>query len=174
MKLIVNMFGPPGSGKSTTATGLFYLMKLAGKNVEYVPEVAKALTYEERHRTLNCQAYIHGKQLRDLQRLHGKVDIAVTDSPTLLSYIYGKRYGNYPDSFYQFVVDQFKLMPSINFLIERTKIYNPSGRNQTESESNEIGNEIKLMLDSLEIPYISVQGDAEAPTKIMEHLKSFT
>lgn len=173
MTLIVNMFGAPGSGKSTTAAGLFYLLKLAGKSVEYVPEVAKAFTYEERHKTLGFQAYIHGKQLRDLQRLMDKVDIIVTDSPTLLSYVYAARSNLrmphiYPDSFYDFIADQFKMMPSVNFLIERVKPYSPVGRNQTEEESSQIGREIKGLLERLEIGFWTLKGDENAPKSALE------
>lgn len=173
MTVIVNMFGAPGAGKSTTATGLFYLLKTAGKSVEYIPEVAKWFTYEERMLTLKCQPYIHAKQLRDLERVDGKVDIAVTDSPTLLSVVYGPRgRRKYPNNFYEFVIDHFKSMKSINFMIYRTKDFSPIGRNQTEEQSDEIGIEIERMLDTLEIPHFTLLGDENAPKLAMEKVLS--
>lgn len=66
--LVVNLFGGPGSGKSTCAAGVFTLLKLSGVNAELVTEYAKDLTWEKRHVTLANQHYIFGKQLQRLKR----------------------------------------------------------------------------------------------------------
>lgn len=54
---VINLYGGPGTGKSTTAAMLFAKMKLAGFNCEYVPEFAK---------DLNAAVNILKKGLQDL------------------------------------------------------------------------------------------------------------
>lgn len=44
--LVVNLFGGPGCGKSTTMARLFADLKTRGLNVEMVSEFAKDLVYE--------------------------------------------------------------------------------------------------------------------------------
>ena len=152
MTLIVNLFGAPGAGKSTTAAGLFHLLKVNGVNCEYVTEFAKDLTWEKRHLTLKSQPYIFGKQLRNIERLLGQVEVIVTDSLLLLSVFYGRKYANYPESFYQGIIDIVSELNSINYLLTRVKKYNPMGRNQTEQESDEIAKELFQLLEKLEVP----------------------
>ncbi len=55
---VVNLFGGPSAGKSTTAAGVFALLKLHDLRSELVTEFAKDLTWEKREKTLNNQYYI--------------------------------------------------------------------------------------------------------------------
>lgn len=43
MTSVINLIGGPGSGKSTTAAGLFFRMKSMGVRCELVTEYAKEL-----------------------------------------------------------------------------------------------------------------------------------
>ncbi len=52
---IINLLGGPGSGKSTTAAGLFNIMKTEGMSVEFAGEFAKDLTWSERKFCLTDQ-----------------------------------------------------------------------------------------------------------------------
>ena len=47
MTKIINLYGAPGSGKSTIASGLFFHMKMAGLNVELASEYIKSKVFEE-------------------------------------------------------------------------------------------------------------------------------
>ena len=60
--IVINIFGAPGAGKSTTAAALFALMKLEGYKVELVTEHAKDLTYSESFKELNDQLKVFGEQ----------------------------------------------------------------------------------------------------------------
>lgn len=162
--LIVNIFGGPGAGKSTTRAGVFQTLKIAGVNCEEVTEVAKNLTWEKRHKTLELQAYIHGKQLRDMERLFGQVDVIITDSPTLLCRFYGLKYApdRYDPTFWDFIANQFKRMGGINYYVNRANPYNPAGRNQTEDEAKQFDVDLREMLDELEIQYTQITADREA------------
>ena len=58
---IINLFGGPGCGKSTTASGIFYELKKRGYECELSPEFAKDKVWEDSLRTLDDQIYIFGK-----------------------------------------------------------------------------------------------------------------
>lgn len=176
MTLIVNLFGAPGAGKSTTRADVFRRLKQSGVNAEEVYEHAKKLTYSKRQMELKCQPYIAGKQLRDMEVLMGNVDVIITDSPLLLCYYYTRKYrpDAYPAAFDTFVLEQFKAMGGLNFYIERVNPYVASGRNQTEGESDEIGHELHDLLHAQGIDYGIVSGDPSAgaliASAIMAHL----
>ena len=153
--IVVNIFGGPGIGKSTTAFKVCSILKERQINCELVTEQAKNFTWEDRHTTLECQPYIFGKQLRDLWRLRNKVDIAVTDAPLLLSLIYFKS-EDWPDSFFPYVVDQFNTFDNMNFLLDRNKPYSEVGRNQTEDQAKQIDLQIKVLLDYLKLKFVEL------------------
>lgn len=158
MTKIINLFAGPGAGKSTTASGIFYLMKSMGINCELILEYAKDLTWEKRTQAISNQVYVFGKQVQRLERVMNQVDYIITDSPILLSLIYNN---NEPLSFSQYVVDKFKSYHNINFFIKRDKDYNPAGRNQTLEEAIEIDNVILDILDANYIPYKIINSDTD-------------
>jgi hypothetical protein len=82
---IVNLFGGPGTGKSTNAALSFGKLKVRGITAEYISEFAKDLVWEERHHALGYQPYLSAKQIYRIQRVIGKVPVIITDSPILLS-----------------------------------------------------------------------------------------
>lgn len=168
---VINLFGSPGTGKSTTASGLFYLMKLAGCSVELVTEFAKDLVWAEHHKTLAEETLlIFGEQNHRLNRLRGKVEFAITDSPLPTALFYMPK--DFPASFSPFAMDIFNSYNNINFFMTRTKKYNPIGRNQTEEESDQIAKDISLFLWSKAIPHITTPADGTAPHNIYEVIAS--
>lgn len=163
---VINLFAGPGSGKSTTAAGIFYLMKSRyGINCEYVSEYAKLLAWENQKEKLSDQLYITAKQNRGLERLIGKVEYAISDSPLLLGIHYATNYKL--ESFEKLVVELFNSYDNINFFINRKKKYNPAGRFQTEEQAIEIDYKIKELLWYLDIPFIEIDGDTNAAEKIV-------
>lgn len=141
MTTFINIFGGPGSGKSTTAARLFHEMKIAGYDVELVTEVAKDLTWEKRIETLKIQPYVTIKQYRNLVRLKGKVDYVISDSPIVLGLVYADLYNmDLPKSYWDFIRDLHDeiLEPSINVLLRRSFKYQENGRNQNEEGAIEL------------------------------------
>lgn len=165
---IINLFAGPGSGKSTTAAGLFYLMKSNQYNVELITEYAKDLTWENRSRTLDNQIYVFAKQYHRIFRLTDKVEWVITDSPILLSLVYAKQV---PESFKQLVLDTWKSQNNISFFINRLKAYSIVGRSQTKDESIQIDNQIKEVLKQHKIIYKQINGDLEAPSVVFKELR---
>lgn len=143
--IVVNLYGGPGTGKSTTAAAIFSMLKQRGINAEYVPEFAKDLTWHGRQETLRDQVYVLGKQQHKLFMLKDQVDVIVTDSPVLLTLHYGKN--SFP-SLRALAVDVYNSYTNYDIFLIRFKEYNPKGRNQTEDEAKEIDSDIYELLET--------------------------
>ena len=169
---VVNLYGGPGTGKSTGAAQIFSELKKRGFNVELVTEFAKDKTWENNSKALECQEYVFGKQSYRLYRCRDKVDIIVTDSPLLLSILYNKNPA-LDDNFKRLVRNVYKTYENLNFFLIRVKPYNPVGRNQTEDESKEIDKEIRHLLNSLNIDYNVFDGDQRGYMKIVDKVVRF-
>jgi len=170
--LFVNLFASPGSGKSTTAAAVFSKLKLKGYDCELITEFAKDLVWEERFKTLSNQLYVSGKQGKKVSTLNGKVDIAITDSPILLSAYYNsvnKRYNI--ENFNNLMLEEFNKYNNLNFFIRFNKSdYNPNGRMQTSEESFRISYEIKAMMDKFELKYNYVDKNEESIDYIVDYI----
>ena len=155
--LIVNLFGGPGSGKSTGAAYIFAKLKMLGINAELVTEVAKDLTWEKSFKNLTDQVLLFGKQQHRLFRCADEVDVIVTDSPIFLTMVY-----NNDDSIHisldNLVLDVMDKYDNYNVLLKREKPYNPIGRNQTEEESDELTRKITNLLNHYHIKYDTEDG----------------
>jgi tRNA uridine 5-carbamoylmethylation protein Kti12 len=165
--IVVNLFASPGSGKSTTASGLFYELKNRGINAELTGEYAKDLTWSHRHNCLQDQIYVFGKQHHRVWRLQNDVDVVISDSPILLGLAYAE---SYPECFKQTVYWAFNQYNNINFLINRVKPYNPKGRNQTPEESAQKHEVIKDLLYSFDVPYLEIDGNEYGLDTIVSHV----
>ena len=165
--IVVNLAGSPGAGKSTGAAKIFSELKMLGINCELVGEVAKDITWEHNMTALSCQEYVFGKQSYRLARCRNDVDVIVTDSPLPLTIIYTQNPA-IKKPLADLVMAVFDSYDNINFFINRTKPYNPKGRNETEEESNAISEEIKELYKSLNISYTEINGDAEGYSSIVD------
>ncbi len=157
--LVINLYGSPGCGKSTTAAYLFYRFKTETKlRVELVTEYAKDLTYDDRVKTLECQPYVFAKQLYKLDRLRDKVDVAITDSPLMLSCLYSQYSENYnltalKDGYHQ----AYNTFDNLNLLLPNDKVknaYADYGRNQSAEESLKLYDELVEMLRWYGVEYL--------------------
>ena len=168
--IVVNLFSPPGSGKSTGAAEVFAALKKLGVNAELVTEFAKDKTWEHNATALGCQEYVFGKQSYRLSRCRNDVDVIVTDSPLPLSIIYN----NNPalgEKFNEVVLSIFNTYRNYNYYINRVKPYNPKGRSQTEAESNALGEPIKSLLSISGIEYKTVDGNDGGYQNIINEIK---
>lgn len=172
MKLI-NLFGGPGSGKSTTAAGLFYKMKLQHKNVELITEYAKDLVYSEILPIVgkNSQEFIFAEQNRRQQILEGKVDWAITDSPLLLSFFYGVGNGRVnEEAFLSMVSDTFRMYDNINIFLDRPTQFSEIGRSQNLQQSIEVDEALLKVLAFERVEFVRIPADSHTIERIMAHL----
>lgn len=158
---VINFFGGPGCGKSTTASWLFHQLKTYngyGLRCEYVTEFAKDLTYEENYKALSCQEYVFGNQLWRMKRLKGKTDVVITDSPLLLSIFYDDRQ---LEPFENVVLTNFDDFENINIFLERPSEYKEDGRNESEYEAKEIDKNIirYFMVNGMQIKCLNVEDE---------------
>lgn len=168
---VLNLFGGPGSGKSTTAFGLAYKMKLRHMKTELVTEYAKELVYAGRlEQMLNQQEYIFTEQNRRLHDLRGKVDWAICDSPIMLSCVYPKMnqtqkgVDEWPalEDFMRFVFSVFNTYENVNVFINRPNTFQTYGREHSEEQSQEIDNEIRRVLAAYGVGYYYITADGES------------
>ena len=155
--LIVNAFGGPGVGKSTTAAGLYSLLSNRGVAAALVPEWMKNPVLEERRAIFENQYYIFGKQLQWLLTAARNYRVVVTDAPILLSVVYNQRSPLFNDV----ILEEFSRFDNFNVLLTRVKPYLQIGRYQDESEARTVDDSVKQTLDRLAIPYIVAPGVEE-------------
>lgn len=128
MTLIVNLFAGPGAGKSTMMAEVYAGLKRRGVDAEMAPEFARELVRSGRLKELGLQPFVFGEQLRRLQRLvDDGVEVVVTDSPLLLSLVYGPA-----SDLSTMVWRSHNSYDNLNvFVVRGDKPYRQAGRTQT-------------------------------------------
>lgn len=172
-KLIIYLYGGPGSGKSTVAAQFFALAKQNGINIELVREYIKNWVWEERKRRVGDQVYVLAKQARAEQICFPHVDMIVSDSPVYNSPIYEQLYDKPPFVCLP-IIDKFTAdarrhgFEYLHVYIERCKPYHQAGRYESEEKARYIDGYIKDFLKSVRLDYHTVLGDENAANEIMK------
>lgn len=169
---VINLWGAPCVGKSTTAAGLFNAMKMIGVRVELVTEYAKDLTYAKDYGSLENQLILLANQDQRLRRLEGQVDWAITDSPLPLGLAYITP--EYEDWLPGAILGAYDRYDNYDFLLRRSKPYQTYGRNQTEAEALALDVTIKDLFERAtdsEDGRWEVAGDNFAPYTILGKLE---
>lgn len=146
MTQIINIYAGPGAGKSTTAAGLFHRMKSENISCELVTEFAKDVVWEGTVSQLRNQLWVFANQHNRIFKLLGKVDYIITDSPLLLSTIYGPESEFYNPELQELIIKTVDSMNNRNFFLLRSKPFHQQGRLHDESEALELDKEILDML----------------------------
>lgn len=165
---VLNLYGQPSAGKSTTAMRLAADLKAAGYNAEYVQENVKSAVWEKRSpKYFNAQDLIFAKQHWDVDIVAQEVDLVITDSPIIMSSVYIPSDFKLP-ALRQLIREAHDSYDSLNILmLPGAKPYNPKGRNQTKEEAFKKGQEIRDLLDNEEISYIELVFDYERNAKFL-------
>ena len=158
MTICCNLFGSPGSGKSTMAALVFSRLKMLNINCELVTEFAKDKVWENNNTALANQLYVFAKQYYRVDRCADKVDVIITDSPLALSPMYNKD-PDIHEPLKQLALKIANKYNNLNYFIRRIKKYNPVGRLQTEAESDEIAVKLRDAMDANGIKYTAIDGD---------------
>lgn len=168
----VNLFGGPGTGKSTTAAGLFYKMKTDGVKAELVQEYAKELTYSKNSTGISNQLYVTGMQHHKSYILNDEVDYAIHDSPIILATAYAQYEGRTKDAFEEFITSLFSEQDNRNYFLVRDNEAHPYaeyGRSQSLDEAEAIDKVVMDILIRHNIPFIRIPV-AHAATRIYADL----
>ena len=159
---IINLYGGPSVGKSTSAAYLYYLLKSQGKNVELVREYMKDWAWENRKFSAYDEIYFLGKQVRHESMLFGKVKWIVTDAPVFMTSYYATLYCSAglatgieqaALAFYQQAKEDGH--QHLHIYLKREKPYQAEGRYQTEEQALEVDRGILQMLIKFDIPIIN-------------------
>ncbi len=150
--IVVNLLAGPGAGKTTCAWEIASELKKRNLETEYVPEYAKEFVWENKtdilDGSLEHQKILYEEQKRRVDRLLGKVDVIVTDSPTILSLLYLKQPN---EEFEEKAIKEFKANSNFNLFINRGKEFQQSGRIHSQEESIKIDDKIKNLLEKYDI-----------------------
>jgi hypothetical protein len=169
---VINLFAGPGSGKTTTSALVFGTLKQMGINAEFCSEWVKGAVWEQRLLPISDQGFILGNQNYALHRLRGQVDVAITDSPLLLSPVYAKLAAE--DNPYKKVDwdtharSIFDTYDNLNIFIVRNKPYNPKGRGQTEQEARDVDLAVEKYLFDRGVPYEKVVDGTQVAKEVIE------
>jgi nicotinamide riboside kinase len=156
--ICVNLFGGPGCGKSTLAAKLFSELKDRKVSTELVREYVKTWAWEGRKVDPASQIYLLGKQASYENKLYGRVEYIVTDSPVLLAGYYATQQPDgkclyVSDAALAYIEAHTDEVEYINILLRRKKSYDPRGRYETEAEAVERDKGIKDYLNAHNIEY---------------------
>ena len=167
--IVVNLYAGPSAGKSTMAAGLFHEAKSAGLNCELVTEYAKDVVWEKSFEVLNDQMYIFGKQNHRQRILLGQVDLLITDSPLMLSTVYGEpeTISSSQETFNKLVRESFDSYDNMNFYIQRVKKFQGKGRVQDEERAQDLDDRVFKMLDAEKIYHSIIMGNKAGLQQIL-------
>ena len=162
----INLFGGPGSGKSTIASFVFSHLKIKDLNIELISEYIKTWAYEKRTLQGCDQFYVFSKQWRkeDIILRNG-VDHLITDSPLVLQCTYSKKYK--AEGWEEILARALKIEAkkdnrhrSINIFLERKHgEYQEEGRWQDLKAAKAMDRYIKKCLKEWDVQYNCVPND---------------
>lgn len=169
--LLVNLYGAPGTGKSTGAAYIYSKLKLEEVNCELATEFAKDMVWDENKKAIYNQAYVFGNQYYRISRLENEVDVVITDSPILLSIIYNKdrRLGKEFTDLVKSVSLSYE--NRLDILFKRVKQYKTTGRLHNEEQSDKLYDEIKDLLDTVNPEYEIVEATQDGYEEVIRMIK---
>lgn len=169
--VVINLWGAPGSGKSTTAAGLFFLMKINKFKVELVTEYAKDLVWNGHEAMFGNQISIFAEQNWRIDRLKGKgLDFAITDSPLPLPSFYKPT--PYHRNFDSIVFEAFNSYNNVNYFLNRVDSFEKIGRRHNENDSIEIAGHLQQFMRDNGIEFTALDATPQTPEAIFRDLIS--
>jgi nicotinamide riboside kinase len=116
----VNLYGGAGVGKSTLAALVFAELKMRGITADLVGEFAKELVYDRAYNVMADQHYLFAQQAHRLWRMKNyNVQVAVCDSPLLLSIAYNQETGSKSQALREQITNTYRDYDNMDFFLTR-------------------------------------------------------
>jgi hypothetical protein len=153
MKLVVNFFGAPNSGKTVAAASVFAKLKKRHFDTVLINEFATSKVIEENKLALQNQLYIWANQQYQIFCGYNHAKVVVTDSPILLGAIYNTQ--AHP-SLYEVIFQEHRKYNNLNIMmrLDNSYPYSMVGRIHSFTESMGIEHQMIQMLEENEIPFL--------------------
>jgi len=172
INLKLAILGAPGSGKSTLSSGLLYFSKLFLFKADSVPEVAKWDYYKGADFTTDNYEYEKFDSQKEIEDIYPKdLEITICDAPLIISAIYAAYYrgDNHQiakDMLHQANLEKYRYTL---FLVSRKLVsFEEFGRNETETQAEQIHAKTLEILERLEINYTVINRyDDHIPLQIL-------
>ena len=170
----VNVFGGPGSGKSTMAYAVAAELKARGYTAECVGEVIKDCIYDaargddEAKRLLDgsveSQEELYRRQSAREHRLDGLVQFVVTDSPSVLglAYLAGDADEDRAARLAMLAQDEFDAQASVNVIVARDGAYDPRARLHDEAEAARLDADVRSLVERVTSGRYEIVGHGDA------------
>lgn len=169
----INLFGGPGTGKSTLAARVFGRLRQQGVSCALVTEWIKMWAYEGRTIRGYDQVFSFANQLHSEEESLRYAGMIITDSPMFLQCMYADKHAKVVANDLWNIAANFEAdYPSINFYIERSGPYEQHGRWENEEQALQMDAYIKAKLDARCLPITYVyRDDVETIMSKLKHLR---
>lgn len=153
--VVINIFGGPGTGKSTCATWLAAELKSSNYSIELVTEYIKKWAWMKLAPQSWDGLYVFAKQLQSVDVITRNNVSVVSDSPLLmqLAYLEGTPYYKELTKIVRTFESQF---PILNFYLLRKVPYVEAGRYQNLGEAIVMDQKILSLLEENNVRYKTV------------------
>lgn len=164
---VINLYGGPGTGKSTTQAAVFAELKRRGLVAEMMREFVKGPVWDGYFALLEDQVFILGSQYHELKRFErGGVEVVVSDAPILLSLAYGEKEG---EAFAAYVKELHGRFKTLDIFLRRVKPFEQKGRVQDETQSRELDAKMEqIVVSNCLASVYAVDADVQAPKQIVD------
>ena len=169
--IILNLFGAPNSGKTSTAAGLFAALKRAGVECDYVPELVRMAHYVENKTLLADELYLLAEKNHRMKALEGAgIEVAITDGPVLNSLVYRPK--EYYPTFDQLVREVHDGYDNLNIYLPGVRNFSSIGRGEkNEHAAMRRGDQVFGMLQ--EFGYIELDPGQDMVEQATAHSIDF-
>jgi hypothetical protein len=167
---VINLYGPPGVGKSATRAGVFWLMKRYHQSIEEVTEYAKYLVLtHQSERLKEEQLFCLAEQTHRQLILRAQYEYAITDSPLALQPFYASL--SERPALVDLALQAQSQFDNINFYLARDLSavdFEETGRRHDLETAMRIDGEFRQYLTDIGIAFTDIRVDEHTPWRIVD------